>query len=334
MNKYDCFLNGVALAQPYDFKRKPRALQLKVNYMLSRLRSMFKWEGLPETIPERMLELYLLNNGHCVITPVQGKYYAFTGAFGGELDEYYRPTIYTVANPFLRFNANLIIDAECILCGNDSTYTGILPMLEMYGTALCENELSMQIADINSRIVSLITADNDTDLESARQYLRKIIDGDLSAIGESAFFEGITTQPYSNVGANRLITDLIEYEQYLKASMYNELGLNANYNMKRESLNSSESQLNNDALAPLVDDMLNMRKKICEDLKEKYGIEATVDFASAWKQNAEEAEAELEVLESEAETEENVSRETTEEATEETTEESEVVEDENKEEIV
>lgn len=326
MAKYDRFLAGLTMLKPYDFKDKPKALYQRVTYMLSRLCAMFKYENLPETIPQRMLELYLLNNGHCVVTKVNDKLYALFGSFGGELDEYYRPTIYVVANPYLQYYDNLRINEDCVLCGNDSCYMGLSPMLTQYGTALVENELSMQIADINSRIISLITADNDTDAESAREYLKKVIDGDISAIGESAFFDGIRTQPYASEGANRLLTDLIEYEQYLKASLYNEVGLNANYNMKRESLNSSESQLNNDALTPLIDDMLNMRKEFVEKINEMYGTEITVDFASAWKDNEEEADAELEAITGETEdTEENVSRETS-------NEESEGADDERKEE--
>lgn len=310
VNRYDRFINGLTMARPYDFKDKGRALNNRINYMIARLCAMFKYEGLPESIPQRMLELYLLNNGHCVVTKVNDKLYAFFGGFGGELDEYYRPTIYTVANPYLQYFENLRIGSDCVLCGNDSAYFGVLPLIEQYGTALVENELSLQIANINSRIMSLITADNDTDKASADEYLKNIVKGDLSAIGESAFFDGIKTQPFANNAGNRIITDLIEYEQYLKASLYNELGLNANYNMKRESLNSSESQLNNDALTPLVDDMLNMRKAFCEDINKMYGTNITVDLASAWKENADEAQAELESIEAESETIENVSRET------------------------
>lgn len=314
MDKYETFLSGLTMARPYNFKDKQRALQYRVNYMLARLRSMFKYEGLPETIPERMLELYLLSNGHCVITDVDGLLYAFFGGFGGKLDEYYRPTIYTVNNPYLTFYANLKIGAECVLCGNDSAYQGLMPLLRHYGSAMIENELSMNIADINSRIISLITADNDTDYESAREYLKKVEAGDISAIGQGAFFDGVKTQPYAANGSYRSLTDLIEYEQYLKASLYNEIGLNANYNMKRESLNSSESQLNNDALTPLIDDMFNMRKAFVEEVNKKYGTEISVDFASAWKDNELEAEAELDALEAEGE---DVSREISEENTEE-----------------
>ena len=300
----DRYLNGFTMANLYDFKDKPKALQLKINYMLSRLSSMFKWEGLPDSIPQRMLELYLLVNGHCVITKVQDQLYAFFGSWGGVLDEYYRPTKYTVSNPFLKFYDNLEIGVNCVLCGDDSTYTGILPLLEMYGSAMVENELSMQFADINARIPSLITADNDADRAAAEEYIKKIVRGDLSAIGESSFFDGIRTQPYNQTSAV-MITDLIEYEQYLKASLYNELGLNANYNMKRESLNSSESQMNNDALTPLIDDMLNMRKKICEDVNSMFGTELSVDFASAWKDNEIEAAAELEAVQAESDNLEN-----------------------------
>lgn len=314
MKYFDRYFNGMIAPKPYDFKNKDHALNYRINYMLARLRSMFKYEGLPETIPERMLELYLLSMGHCVVTEVNDKLYAFFGGWGGELDEYYRPTIYTVSNPYLSFFKNLKINEDCVLCGNDSAYQGLLPMLRQYGSAMVENELSMQIADINSRIVSLITADNDTDKEAAEVYIQNIIKGDLGAIAESAFFDGVQTQPYASEGANRLLTDLIEYEQYLKASLFNEIGLNANYNMKRESLNSSESQLNNDALTPLIDDMLRMRIEFCEEINKKYGTNISVDFASAWKENEEETEAELEALEAESDPEQdpekNVSRET------------------------
>ena len=60
---------------------------------------MFTYKNLPDTIPEEMLELYLLSAGTCFIAKYNGSIYAFQGSFGGEPDAYYRPTLYTVANP-------------------------------------------------------------------------------------------------------------------------------------------------------------------------------------------------------------------------------------------
>ena len=110
MDNYQYFYDGLLLARPFDFRRKKQALQLKVNHMLNRLSSMFKWEGLPDSIPQRMLELYLMSSGACAVTKVGEKLYAFTGGLGGEPDEYYRPTIFTVANPYLKFDKMLRVD--------------------------------------------------------------------------------------------------------------------------------------------------------------------------------------------------------------------------------
>ena len=90
-----------------------------------------------------MLELYLQCNGACAIASVNSNLYAFVGGFGGEPDEYYRPTIYTVANPYLKFNKNLKIDDDCVIIPNDSLFIGLLPMFNKYASQLVENDLSM-----------------------------------------------------------------------------------------------------------------------------------------------------------------------------------------------
>ena len=56
--------------------------------------------------------------------------------------------------------------------------------------------------------------------------------------------------------------------------------------MKRESLNSVESQLNDDALLPLVNNMLQCRIDGFNKVNEKYGTNITVELNSSWKSNA------------------------------------------------
>ena len=133
-------------------------------------------------------------------------------------------------------------------------------------------------------IISLLTASDDRTKESALKYIEDIIAGKISVVASDDFLGGVKTQPYALTG-HTVITDLIELEQYLKASWYNELGLNANYNMKRESINSGESQLNNDMLLPLIDDMLKRRKEIIEKSLENYGYILLVDSLDAASPN-------------------------------------------------
>ena len=93
----------------------------------------------------------------------------------------------------------------------------------------------------------------------------------------------LATKPFVSGGNSNALSQLIEMHQYLKASLLNELGLNANYNMKRERINSAETELNNDGLLPMVDDMLACRQRAVNVLNEVYGLNITVEKASAWE---------------------------------------------------
>ena len=271
-------------SQKYDFKNKDTNINEMLRYMLRRSTQMFKYSGLPDSIPKYILELYLQTNGNVCFYKYNEKLYVFTGNMGGELNEYYLPTIYTVSNPFLNLTKNLVIDKDCVVVANDSCYQGMLPQFKKYATGLVENELSMNIASINSRMISLISASDDRTLKSGEAYIKHICDGDLSVVSEDAFLNGIKVQPYAKA-TNDILSKLIEYNQYLKASWFNDIGLNANYNMKREAINSNESKLNDDMLFPTVDDMLEHRKEGVEKVNEMYGTNISVELNSSWKYN-------------------------------------------------
>lgn len=265
---------------------------------------MFKYDNLPDTIPARIIELYLQCNGHLCFArrPDTDELYVYTGGLGGEPDVYYMPTIYTVSNPAQNFSKNFVIGKECIVVPNDDLYLGLLPLFHRYAYNLAENELSLLVMDINTRIVSLISASDDRTIESAKKFLSDIEQGKLGVISENAFLDGIKSQPYTSTGGRTSLKDLIEYEQYLHASWYNEIGLDANFNMKRERLTSAETQMNVDGLLPLVDDMLECRTKAIEKVNEMFGTDIRVSLASAWEDNQQQADIMTEVLEDEVST--------------------------------
>ena len=281
----------------YDFNDKERAMRNYVVYMLNRTQRLFEYQGLPDTIPQRMLEFMLQINGFACFAKHEGKLYAFWGGLGGEPDEYYRPTKCVVSNPALKFSDTFEIDKDCVIVRNDSALYGLVPLFTRYATALVENDISFRMASINTRVEFLLSAPDDRTKEAGRLFLQDVENGKLGVIGENAFLDGIKAQ---EVGRSmRTFTDLIEYQQYLKASWFNEIGLNANYNMKREKLSTTESQMNNDALLPLVEDMLESRRQCIEKVNAMFGTEISVDFASSWEKLVEEIEAESNQLDGE-----------------------------------
>ena len=301
MNDFYNFFIKAGKNPLWDFKDKSTALWTHIFYMLARTQSMFKYDGLPDTIPARILELYLQFYGYVGVFEYKGNMYACFGGLGGVPDYNYMPTIFTVSNPALKYNANLKINEECVIVRNDSMYIGLMPMLRKYGTALLENELSMNLISINTRVQTLLSASDERTKDSALQFLKRLEDGDIGIISDLQMFENLRAMPYAGSSTNSNIKNLIEYEQYLKASEYNELGLDANYNMKRETLTDSENEMNRDALIPFIDDMYKCRVEGVEQINKMFGTDIRVSFSSAWEDNKEELELAHEIMENEAE---------------------------------
>lgn len=279
-NQYDWGIYNGIHGVPYDRKEKDRNTRNQVMYMLDRSLLMFEYHGLPDSIPAIELERLLQSNGFAGVTEVQGELYAFYGGLGGEQDVYGRPTTMVISNPALNYNETLTIDEDVILMRNDSMMLGLIPTFAKYCSLLNENEITMALASISQRVNNLISVADDNTASSADKYLKQLEDGKLGYIFESKLFDSLQTNPMNSAGGS--ISDLIELQQYLKASMYNEIGLNANYNMKRERLNSAEVEMNSDNLYPLVDNMLEHRRIALEQINEKYGTEITVEFNSSW----------------------------------------------------
>lgn len=276
-----------------QIKDKDTSVNAYIDRGLAMCQSMFLWDGLPESIPQKELERLLQTNGNCFVTQVDGTLYALQGAKGGEPDVYERPTIYTVSNVALQLNKNYDIAKDGVLIENDSNGKSLLPLLGKYAVLMTDAQISLNTASILSRITMLISASDDKTKASAELFLQKILNGDFSIIGESAFLKGVQMQTAPTSNTN-YINQLIELVQYYRASLCNDLGLNANYNMKRERLNLGETSMNIDLLLPYVDDMLRERQTSAKAINEMFGTEITVELNSSWALNRESYVSELE----------------------------------------
>lgn len=272
---------GVDYFSHYDYKNKQTNLGNHIKYMLNRSNIMFEYENLPDTIPQREIELLLQTNGFCAFVKINGEYYVVNGGLGGEGNVYNMPTEIVVSVPYLKYNATLEIDKDCVIIPNDSMYMGLLPLYERYCTILNENEITMILATVNKRVQNLLSANDDSTVESAKEFQKKVFDGELSVIAEARLFDSLKV---NNSASNSQVSmkDLFEFQQYTKASLFNEIGLSANFNMKRERLTANEVEANTDNLYPLVDDMLKCRRLALEKINEMFGLNISVQFNSSW----------------------------------------------------
>lgn len=288
-----------------DFERFVRDKKISsryyYRYLLSRVLKMFQYKNLPDTIPHEILDRYLFEYGVACITKVGEDLYCFYGNLGGEQDAYYRPSKFIVANPHIKdgFNAEVDIvypsqlaDSTMakentqpgVLMRNDADWVGLHPLLARYAYLLAENTLTIRTADVMLRVVAFLTANTDKERASCLEYLKVIDKGEMGVIGNSPFFDGVKLQaPPSNNGS--YLTQFIELQQYLKGSFFNEIGLVANYNMKREAIGKGESTLDTDSIFPLAENMLYTRREDIEKVNMMYGTNIEVDFSSSWLSN-------------------------------------------------
>lgn len=265
----------------YDFKDKRKNVAHLNNQMLAKTLPMFEWENLPDSIPNRELELLLQTHGYAFITEHNGELYALHGGLGGVSDAYGRPTEIVISNPYLKLNETFNLKDDGVLIYNDEMGIGLLPLLFRFNTFIVENDINLMLYGYNTRLTRLISADDDKTKDSAQHAVQKAVDGEIAVIGENAIFDGLKTHTTTGNDGQRL-TSLLEYQQYLKASLNNELGMSSNFNMKRERLVNAEVKQGEDSLLPFVYSMAKCRIEATRRINEMFGQDIHVDFGSVW----------------------------------------------------
>lgn len=305
-----------------DYKNREQLVDFHFKSYLNKTQAMFKWNGLPDTIPERDLEMLIQTRGFGCFIEHEENYYVLFGHLGGRLNFDYMPSMATIANPYLEISGNwdiyygydkslydksqnvLTDGKECVVIPNDPLYRGLTPILSVYANRMADTAISRRVVTIMSRAMNVFIAGDNNTYSSVKTFMTKLESGELDAITDNDFMKEIKSLPFgSSSSAARMITELIEAEQYDKASLYNELGLQANYNMKREAINSDEAQLGEDAILPLCDIMLEQRQLACKRINTLFGLNVSVDFSSAWKLTRESMESAIENDETEKEVE-------------------------------
>lgn len=268
----------------YNFQNKQAAFNNYLFHSFNKTARMFKYEGLPDTIPAWIAERTIQFNGFTVVTSIDDKLYTLWGGLGGEPDIYYNPTVCTINNPHFpkETKQELKIGEECIIVKNDTWLLGMLPIYRRFATLFVENDITLRRQDINSRAMLTFAADNDSSKKSAEIFLKKLEDGDLSVIAGDEFLEGIKSIAVN--AQNSRITDTIEYRQYIEAKLNNAIGLASNYNMKREHLNAAETDLTDD-IVPNIEDMLQCRVEGWAAVNSKYGTNVKVTLNEPWFSN-------------------------------------------------
>lgn len=257
--------------------------------------NLFKWEGLPDTVDERFLMEQLILNGKVCFTKIDNKLYALNGNVGGEPNAYYQPSIWIVANPVLgskqvrirrKDGSDSIEGLEGIMvCLTNADYFtdraqhgGLFDLIYQTAGLLADNISSLNVSQINGRVAQLFTVDNQAEARTIEEIIRDMYDGHPYRVLTQDLISKVGVLPAAQTGQTNTLLNLIEAHQYILASFFNEIGIPSNWNMKRERVNTAETQLMTGSLDISVYSMERNLQREIEKVNELFGTEISVVF--------------------------------------------------------
>lgn len=249
------------------------------SWLLSKLHQLFIWENLPDTIDEQVLNDLLFLDGQVIWFKQNNNLYAVNGSYGGKINEYYLPTEAIVANPVLGSH-QLQIGKDCVVMTNSSTdrtycSMGLAPLINQTATLLADNIVSINCAQINTRIQALVVADSTQQKNSAELIMKELYSGKPFKVLEDSMIDKIKVNPITaNPAAN--ISELVELHQYIIAQFYQNVGIKMNAVMKKERLITEEINSQENFLAVSLETMEKARKTAVEKINELFGTEISV----------------------------------------------------------
>lgn len=255
--------------------------------ILNLLLQMFEYDGLPESIPQREIELNLLITGHCVIVPLRdGRLFApLTSIFGQ--DEYYQPTNAVFANPVIDYEYEWTIGKDCEIIYNSSlkdsmwyirTDNGLLTFISRYARMLADVESTFNIYCVNQRLTAVPVTEDQNVATSIKAFFKSLISGKREIITDNNLIESfrnvdIIGRTTLKDGAN----DWLIARDKILEQMYRDIGIRM-YNPKRAQVTESELESNDQLLLISLDDMLKSREEGIERINEMYGTNISVSI--------------------------------------------------------
>lgn len=250
-------------------------------WLLSKTCSCFYLKNLPETMDEFYIISNLLIDGDVCITKFNDELYACIGAPGGQPDEYYRPSIYTIANPIL--GSKIVkdgVDGVIIYNTPLDAYVsgGLYGLISQTATLLADNIVSINCCQINSRVTAITTADSPAQRIEAEATLKSIYAGHPFKVVGSDIIDKINVNPIATANTSQNLAELIELHNYIIANYFQSIGIKANDIRKKAHVLQDEIDSQNDYLQISILELLTSWQSGFDKVNEMFGTDIHVEL--------------------------------------------------------
>ena len=263
------------------------SMQNRLDYLHVKVLEIFHYTGLDLTLPKRILESRVTQDGFTVVYEHEGNLFCTQTMPSGKEDVYgeCHEVHFTHSNNGESIDMTRTIGVNAVMVRNDASLIGLDPLLTEF--ALMEAQANITVLDnfMTLRTNRIIQAKDEASYASALEYEQQIRDGAPAVIMAEEFdvMEGINV--HSTPIPSNAASQTIELFQYISSRYYSELGITLNNNMKSQYVN--EAELGKSTGMPLIFNMLACRQEAVDEINALFGRDVKVALSEEWNDELE-----------------------------------------------
>lgn len=253
-----------------------------LNYCLG----IYKYTGLPKSLPGREILMNLLMTGHAVIFHNKGDLVT-TKTVLYDFDMYYRPTKATYGNVRI-FSRQLKLgeDAEVVYLNriegnvltNQAVDSGLRSFILRYARQLADIESTANIYAVNMRLQSFPVASDDITKEQVENFYKKIALGEKAVIMDNMILEMFRNVEVANRITNDTLNDILIARDKVLANFFQDIGIKYRQEQKKAQLTEDEVEADEQILVIDVEQMREVQQEGFDRVNDMFGTDIRVQI--------------------------------------------------------
>lgn len=248
----------------------------------AKLLAIFRYQGLPLTIPKNVLESMLTTSGKVTVYELDGDLFVTRDVPTSGRDVYGRPTVLHTTHTTDTESVAITrtVDKDCVVIENLPGGVSFEQLIYQWSMFEAQAKVSSMNLMVSLRSPAILQAKDDDTFDQAMEFERARRDGSTSVILAEQLDDlaGLVVHPTPTAG--NPATQLVELVAATRASFWDQLGINTASNLKRAYV--SDSELSMGQGAPLLDTMLDCRQDAVEKVNALFGTDISVEVSSSW----------------------------------------------------
>lgn len=236
--------------------------------------AMFEWDGLPDEINKRFLELKMFENGNILFHKDPNFGYMVTPfTHGGMVNYYDEPTKFQAFA--VNYQRDLTPD-EGVPIWNNYSRTSIIPTIRAYAYRLYQVEKTMDV-NINAQKTPIIMLVDEAQRLTLKNLYMQYEGNEPFIFGNKSGFDKDAVQVLET-GAPFVSDKLMAYKHNLWNEAMTFLGVGNAKQDKKERLVEAEVSANDEQIKTSRYTMLQARQEACEKINKMFGLNVSVNF--------------------------------------------------------